>query len=90
MNWYKDNKDDWKSVIETVAREISRSDRIKSGRSPSAVNDIDLSEILNHIVNNNYFRDDYNDLTTKLLFESYSYEKAIHNGIGRVVQMKLF
>ena len=28
MNWYKDKKNEWKDIIETVAREIKRSDEI--------------------------------------------------------------
>lgn len=24
MNWYKDNKNEWKEIIETVARELGR------------------------------------------------------------------
>lgn len=26
MNWYKDNKNEWKEIIETVARELGRTE----------------------------------------------------------------
>ena len=64
MNWYNNYKNEWKEIIETVAREEKRSNII--------------------------VEKDYNFVTKKLLYEDYSYDKAISNGIAKVIDTDVF
>ena len=67
-----------------------RVDRMKSKNNPSAHPQYIINEILSDIIYNRFFEHDYNSLTTKLLYEEFSYDKAISDGIQKVLNMKLF
>ena len=55
MNWYKDNKDVWKEII-----------------------------------NSRFYEADYNSITKRLLYEDFSYDRAIKEGIAVIAESDLF
>ena len=67
-----------------------RNDRMKSKNNPSAQPQYVINDLLKEIINNKFFERDYNDLTNKLLCEQYPYDKAIMNGIGKVINLNIF
>ena len=67
-----------------------RNDRMKSKNNPSAQPQNVINDLLKEIINNKFFERDYNDLTNKLLYEQYPYDKAIMNGIGKVINLNIF
>lgn len=67
-----------------------RNDRMKSKNNPSAQPQYVINNLLKEIINNKFFERDYNDLTNKLLYEQYPYDKAIMNGIGKVINLNIF
>ena len=42
------------------------------------------------IIDKRFYERDYNFITKKLLYEDYSYENAISNGIARVINTDVF
>lgn len=79
------NFNDIKTLIIMV-----RNDRMKSKNNPSAQPQYVINDLLKEIINNKFFERDYNDLTNKLLYEQYPYDKAIMNGIGKVINLNIF
>lgn len=75
----------FKSLIVKV-----RNDRIKSKNNPSANPMYNITEMLKEIIDSKFYETDYKNLTAKLLYENYSYEMAIENGIKRVVESNVF
>lgn len=67
-----------------------RADRMKSKNNPSAQPQYIINELLSDIIDNKFFESDYNRLTSKLLYEELSYDKAISDGIKKVLNMNLF
>lgn len=67
-----------------------RKDRMKSKNNPSAQLKYNINELLNDIIDNRFFESDYNTLTTKLLYEECCYDKAIKEGIAKVLKSNLF
>ena len=77
--------DDFKKFIKLV-----RADRIKSKNNPSAKEQYDINELLKDIIETRFFEKDYNFLTTKLLYEEYSYDLAVITGIDKVRNLNIF
>ena len=77
--------DDFKKFIKLV-----RADRIKSKNNPSAKEQYNINELLKDIIETRFFEKDYNFLTTKLLYEEYSYDLAVINGIDKVRNLNIF
>ena len=77
--------DEFKELIKKV-----RSDRMKSKNNPSADEKYNITQMLNEIIDSKFFETDYKNLTLKLLYEEYSYEKAINDGIKIVAEYKIF
>lgn len=67
-----------------------RKDRMKSKNNPSAQPQYSISELLKDIIDSKFFESDYRNLTAKLLYEEYSYDQAIENGIKKVLNLLLF
>ena len=67
-----------------------RKDRMKSKNNPSANPKYNINEMLKDIVNSGFYKPDYNNVTLKLLYEEYSYEDAINNGIKVVLNNDAF
>lgn len=63
--------------IDTQLIAAVRNERLKNAKCLSVKDDVNPTAILSAIVAEDYFRDDYNDITRKLLFEKVSYEQAI-------------
>ena len=51
--------------------------RSKINLCPSAKPDVDIRIILNEIINTNYYQKDYENITTKLIFDDVQYEDVI-------------
>ena len=77
--------DEFKELIKKV-----RSDRMKSKNNPSADEKYNITQMLNEIIDSKFFETDYKNLTLKLLYEEYSYEKTINDGIKIVAEYKIF
>ena len=77
--------DDLKELISKV-----RHDRMNSKNNPSANPKYNINEMLKDIIDSDFFKSDYNNITLKLLYENYSYEDAINNGIKKVQSKELF
>lgn len=73
-----------KQLIKSV-----RNDRKKSKRCISAADGYDINVTLQTIVNTNYYRKDYNDVTRLLLTKDLPYEIAI-TVINKIVKLNLF
>lgn len=67
-----------------------RLDRAKSRNNPSAMPGVNINEILKEIIDKRLFEKDYNFITNKLLYESFSYEKAIEEGIKKILEYNIF
>ena len=46
--------------------------------------------MLKEIIDKRFYERDYNFVTNKLLYENYSYEDAINNGIAKVIKTDFF
>ena len=67
-----------------------RLDRMNSKNNPSANPKYNINKMLKEIIDSDFFKYDYNNITSKLLYEHYSYEDAINNGIKKVCNEKMF
>lgn len=76
--------------IDTTLISEVRDERSKSKNNPSANQKYKINEILNEIIESKYFAKDYSELTSKLLYEQYSYEMAVKNGIEAIVNSNKF
>ena len=77
--------DEFKELIKKV-----RLDRMKSKNNPSADEKYNITQMLNEIIDSKFFETDYKNLTLKLLYEEYPYEKVINDGIKIVAEYKIF
>ena len=50
---------------------------------PSAKDDQSIKNIIGKIINEDYFKKDYNEVTSKLLFENVDY-KTVKNNLGEI------
>lgn len=50
---------------------------------PSAKNDQNIKDIISKIINEDYFKKDYNEVTSKLLFENVDY-KTVKNNLAEI------
>ena len=66
-----DTEDSFSKAVETVRRE-----REGSALHPSAAQDMDIEELLYRIVKEEVYKQDYNDLTSRLLETPVSYDDA--------------
>ena len=67
-----------------------RNERMTSQNNPSAQPEYDISNLLEEIIKNHYFENDYNTVTKKILYEDISYDKAIKEGIEKIAAMNMF
>lgn len=67
-----------------------RNDRMKSINNPSADLEKNINQILKNIIETDFYKKDYNNITTKLLYEKYPYGDAIKNGIKVVLEKNVF
>lgn len=67
-----------------------RRDRMLSKNNPSAQIENDIPKILERIIEKRIFESDYNNITSKLLYENITYDEAIKNGIERVLKLNVF
>ena len=75
--------------LKGLIREV-RMDRMKSKNNPSAQPKYNISKMLEEIIESRFYETDYNNITKRLLYEDFSYEKAIEKGISKVVEMDIF
>ncbi len=67
-----------------------RDDRMTSKNNPSAQLEYNINEMLKEIIDKRFYERDYNFVTKKLLYENYSYDDAINNGIAKIVNIDVF
>ena len=67
-----------------------RDDRMLSKNNPSAQLEYNINDMLKEIINKRFYEKDYNFVTKKLLYENYSYDEAIKNGIAYVINTDVF
>ncbi len=67
-----------------------RDDRMSSKNNPSASLEYNINDMLNEIINSRFYERNYNFVTKKLLYEDYSYDQSISNGIGKVINTDVF
>ena len=77
--------EDFKRLVKDV-----RKDRSKLKNNLSAQPQYNIPDLLKEIIDSHFYASDYNDITTKLLYEDYPYEKAIENGITKVIDSGMF
>ena len=70
--------------------DIVREDRMLSKNNPSAQLKYNINDMLKEIINKRFYEKDYNYVTKKLLYENYSYDEAIKNGIAKVINTDVF
>lgn len=61
-----------------------RLDRMNSKNNPSANPKYNINLLLREIIISDFYKSDYNNITSKLLYEDYSYDESINNGIKKV------
>ena len=61
-----------------------------SKNNPSAQLEYNINEMLKEIIDKRFYERDYNFVTKKLLYENYSYDDAINNGIAKIVNTDVF
>ncbi len=74
--------------LKALVREV-REDRKSHERCYTAADSYDIPSILRQIIDEKIYYKDYNDITTKVLFDKISYEVAI-NAIERIIDSRLF
>ncbi len=74
--------------LKVLVREV-REDRKKRKRCFSAQDGINISAMLQDIVESGIYKEDYEDVTTKMLYEEAPYEQVI-SGLDAIIQSKLF
>ena len=67
-----------------------RDDRMLSKNNPSAQLEYNINVMLKEIIDKRFYEKDYNFITKKLLYENYSYDEAINNGIASVINTDVF
>ena len=67
-----------------------RDDRMLSKNNPSAQLEYNINDMLKEIINKRFYEKDYNFVTKKLLYENYSYDEAINNGIAYIINTDVF
>lgn len=72
--WTSDRLD--KKALSSLVKEVASS-RSKYNMNVSAELGYNLNKTLNKIISENVYQDDYNEITTKLLYSSCSYEEVI-------------
>ena len=77
------------SELDKLIDEV-RDDRLQSKNNPSARLEYNINDMLNEIINSRFYERDYNFVTKKLLYEDYSYDQSISNGIGKVINTDVF
>lgn len=76
---------DMKTLVDRV-----RLDRMTSKNNPSAQPEHNIPDMLKEIVISRFYESDYNNLTTKLLYENVSYDEAVNRGIAVIADLDLF
>lgn len=76
--------DKLKSLIAKV-----RCDRMKNSKCPSASNEISINQKLCEIINSEFYKKDYEQITTKLLFADCKYDEVIKS-IEKIVESGVF
>lgn len=76
--------DEFLSLIDAV-----RQDRMKSKNNPSAQPEYDISAMLQEIIDTGLFKDDYNHITTPLLYQPVSYE-TVKDNLQDIVDSRMF
>ena len=77
------------SELDKLIDEV-RDDRLQSKNNPSARLEYNINDMLKEIINKKFYEHDNNFLTKKLLYEDYSYDKAIENGISKIIDTDVF
>lgn len=67
-----------------------RDDRMTSKNNPSANLDYDINNMLKEIIDTRFYEKDYSSITKQLLYEDYSYNDAIDNGISKLLKTDVF
>ena len=67
-----------------------RDDRMASKNNPSAQLEYNINEMIKDIIDKRFYERDYNFVTKKLLYEDYSYDDSINNGIAKVINTDVF
>ncbi|MCD8020305.1 MAG: hypothetical protein LUF92_12220 [Clostridiales bacterium] len=74
--------------LSSLIKEV-RTVRAKTNICPSAMPGVNVTDLLNHIVTENIYKEDYNVLTMKLLEEKTKYEDAI-TSVSKIVKSGVF
>ncbi len=67
-----------------------RDDRMMSKNNPSANLMYNINSMLKEIIDSRFYERDYKTITSKLLYENYSYEDAIKEGIYKLLDTDVF
>lgn len=67
-----------------------RQERAKYQNHPSAKKEINITKMLEEIIKSEFYKQDYEVITSRLLYEEYSYNQAIDNGIAKLVALHIF
>lgn len=67
-----------------------RLDRSKSKNNPSADSKYNICEMLKNIIESRFYESDYKNVTEKLLYDDIDYDKAIQDGIEKIISAKFF
>ena len=76
--------DDLKLLIKQV-----REERKKTKRCLSAQDGVSINNILKQIVDSDFYKHDYKDVTSQLLFKEYNYEDAIKS-LSKIIKSNVF
>lgn len=67
-----------------------RKDRLKLKNNLSSNSKYNINNLLREIYEEQFYKNDYNNITTKLLYEDYSYDKAIEKGLKKLINKYIF
>lgn len=67
-----------------------RKDRMFSINNPAAQPEYNIQQILSELITTDYFKKDYETVTSRLLNEPVSYEESLENGIQKILDSKVF
>ena len=76
--------DDLKVLIKQV-----RDERKKTKRCVSAQDGVSVNKIINQIIETNFYKEDYENVTSQLLFKDYKYEDAIKS-LFKIIKSNVF
>lgn len=89
MSWYKDKSEAWKEIIKETAEMSSKTELMIERDIIQSMFLYALSkennDLLKDIVKTRFYENDYNTITTQLLYKYENYDDIIRDGLQKII-----